>query len=200
MFNDDLNLSFWHNFNQFKYQSKDYQLFTLDSSWYKIHHRTLLDSNFVNQNIQTIDSVLGNDLITYRQYYTYKFYLLDTLRRAKEGTYLLLLEQYRTDPIINDVDALVMIIVSGNNVITSYHLAEHISRNCYTSVKSSALLDGGRILSRTTKIGCSDSEDETAKRPCSQTNKTELYYFDSYYKQYRQISKKEQVKEDHNDH
>jgi hypothetical protein len=190
MFNDDLNLSFWHNFNQFKYNSKDYQLFTLDSSWYKIHHKTLLDSNFVNQNIQTIDSVLGNELKTYRQFYTYKFYLLDTLRRAKEGAYLLLLEQYRTDPIINDFDALVMIIVSGNNVMASYHLAEYISSNGFTSVKSSVLLDGGRILSRTTEMGCSDSQDENGKSPCSHTNKTELYYFDSYYKQYRQISKK----------
>ena len=185
----DENLSYWDNFNQLNYNSKDYQLFSLDSSWYKVHHKTLLDSNFVNHNIQAIDTFLSSELTMYKQFYKYKFYLLDTLKIAKEGTYLLLLEQYRTDPTLDEYDALVMIIISGKKVLTSYHLAHYISSNCYNSIKSSVILDNNRIISRITDLSCSDSQDENGKSPCTRTFTTAEFKYENYYGKFRQTSK-----------
>jgi len=149
----------WKDIDSLTNYSKDYKICYIDSSWVT---RTTnpVDTNFIKANLFKIDYDLSKNNFLNEQGFKYDFFFLDTLKNESSGTFILLLGKYlyTLDPYVLNQSHLFLLVISGNKVTTSYHLAETRMNPFFydDNIKTSVILPGVKIISRTIWHSCSD--------------------------------------------
>jgi len=168
----------WKDIDSLTNFSKEYKLFYLDSTWNKKTTR-IVDSNFIKANSDKIDDFLPKGQILNEQGFHYNFFILDTLKKEKNVDYILILGKYlyAVDPVVLNQTHLFLIAVSGNKFISSLDLAHTQANPFENSIKTSVILPGFKIVSRTISKWCSDcvSGDYI---DCSYSKSTEFNIYD----------------------
>jgi len=168
----------WKDIDSLSGFSKDYKLYYLDSSWNKKSTR-IVDSNFIKANRAQIDDILPKGKFLNEQGFQFNFFILDTLKTEKDVDFILISGKYlyTIDPIILNQSHLFLMAVSGNKLISSFHLA-HTQQNPFeNSITTSVILPGFKIISRTISKWCSDFVSGNY-RNCSWSKSTGFYIYD----------------------
>jgi hypothetical protein len=176
----------WKDIDSLVNHSKNFQIYYCDSSWLK-RSKHYLDSNFINTNLFKLDYLLADEIEALKSIgikSTYDFYILDTLKRDSQNDFLLILEKYKDYPPIARTNyySLILVLISEDTIVSAFHLAEKYQEVLGTCTRSSIILPGNRIISRTISHHCSDCEDEY--RYCSWEYSTEFVEYDTLLKRF----------------
>jgi hypothetical protein len=176
----------WKDIDSLVNHSKNFQIYYFDSSWLT-RSKHCLDSNFINANLFKLDSELADGIEALKSIgikITYDFYILDTLKRDARNNFLLILERYKGYGPLPRMNyySLILVAISGDTIVSGFHLAENYQEVLGTITKSSIILPGNRIISRTIHHHCSDYEDEY--RYCSWEYSTEFLEYDTLFKRF----------------
>jgi hypothetical protein len=170
---------FWIDSCSFISDSKAYKIYYLDSSWIKALKKMTYDSAFIARNLKIIDKTLADKLDSFRQFYSYRFSLLDTLRIENSRTHLLVLEEYH-DTVSNErYSSLNLLICSKTNVLSSIVLSEEYRKSLFNYFTSSIIVNENKKISRTVSEVCSDMANDNGSLPSSITTITKFSRYDS---------------------
>lgn len=159
----------WNDINSFVKNGEDYRLFYLDSSWYKKTIKVEMDSNLLLKNILVLDERLSKDLESITQLneqggtLEYHFYIMDSLVIGAEDRYLLLLEQYKADPPMLYYNSLILALIKEDRILSKFNLAVDLSSTPCEDFRSSILISGKTIISKSVSHCTSDNQDENGK-------------------------------------
>jgi len=152
-----------------------------------------LDTTFVFDNL----SVLNAELIEFKQIFTYKFYVVDTIKRVLNRFVIVVLEQYeaKLGPPIKS-DALKLIHVRNGKVLSAFTLAANRTGSLIQTTTSSILMPDNRIISRRIDRICSDFiTSDKGELNCWYTQSTYFYEYDYLSDKYSMYQKSINVTE-----
>ena len=168
----------WKDIDSLTNHSTNYTLFNMDSSWESRIKRPV-DSNFIKENIKVIDNSIPIGQFLNEQGWKYEFFLVDTLKFEGFGEFILLFGKYlyTPDPVFLDQRKLLLIKISDNVAVASFHLAQTKENYMIDAVKTSIILPGFKIISRTVTHWCSDNIIDDYLY-CTWSNDTEFKTYD----------------------
>jgi hypothetical protein len=177
----------WYDSDSLLMELKGKRVYYLDQSTIQKGLRNPLDTDFVNDNL----SVLNAELIESEQLYTYKFYVLDTIKRVFRRFVIVVLEQYevKLGPYMKS-DALKLIHVRNGEVLSAFTLAANRTGILTQTTASSVLLPDNRIISRIVDRICSDAiTSDNGELNCWYTQTTSFYEYDYFSDKYSMYQK-----------
>ena len=128
-----------------------------------------MDSNLLFKNILVLDERLSKDLESITQLkgqggtLEYHFYIMDSLVIGDEDRYLLILEQYKADPHTLYYNSLILALVKEGKILSKFNLAVDLSSPPCEDIRSSILISGKTIISKSVSHCTSDNQDENSK-------------------------------------
>jgi len=170
------------------------QVYYLDQPTAQEGLKNHLDTTFVFDNL----SVLNAELMEFNQIYTYKFYVVDTIKRVLNRFVIVVLEQYeaKLGPYIKS-EALKLVHVRNGKVLSAFTLAANRTGSLTQTTISSVLMPDNRIISRSVKRICSDFiTSYTGELNCWYTQSTYFYEYDYLSDKYSMYQKSINITEE----
>jgi hypothetical protein len=151
------------------------KVYYFDSTFLKRYHETKSDTSFVNKNLKFIDG----EIAEFKQFYSYQIGILDTIRNEQSHLFILIHEKNQGEAgVLSKASSIKLIVVFQNRVLSTYTLAEISEGNLWNEIRSSIILPGNQIITRTVTRGCSDFITRNDGRlSCWKFQTTEFYEY-----------------------
>jgi len=184
----------WKDADSLLNKSNGNKVYFFDSTFLKQYNETKLDTGFLNKNLKFIDS----ELYKFKQLYFYQISILDTIKNEQSHLFILIHEK-NEDTLVHmyKANSIKLIVVSQNQVLSSYTLAETTQGNLWHEIKSSIILPSNQIITRTNTRACSDNiTRDDGRMSCWTYQTTEFHKYDYQFEAFKSTRTRIEIKEE----